>query len=95
MSTGQKSGKGTHGSLTKAGKVRRNTPINVNNLRKVVKPIKGKGKESGKIQGSVTMIMHHKKKHACPRVAKKRLAHLRMTQEEGGLGHNIGQWREP
>jgi hypothetical protein len=93
MSTGQKSGKGTHGSLTKAGKVRHNTPLDVDALRKVVKPVKKKGNSAG--VATITMVMHHKKKHDCPRVAKKRLAHLRMTQSEGGLDRKAGQWYCP
>lgn len=90
-SQGKKGGQGSHGSITKAGKVRHDSPKNWELARKVTKPIR-KGKE---IVGTTTVSRNHKRKHNCPRVANKRLAHLRMSVEDGGLGREAGQWSGP
>ena len=60
MSTGQKSGKGTHGALIKAGKVRNNTPKCNVESRKVNKIVRTKDSVRTEIK-----IRNHRKKHAC------------------------------
>jgi ribosomal protein S30 len=84
---GKKGGKGTHGSLTKAGKVRHNFPKNWETARKADKYIKKKDGVKTKVQ----VIRWHKKKHLGPRIRNKRLAYMRGEEKFGGLGRAVGQ----
>ena len=98
MSTSTQSkrgGQGSHGSITKAGKVRRVSPMDWTNARRVVKPIKTRDKATNTmlVTGTVTMIRLHKKKHGGPRISKKRIAFLRDNKH--GLDRKAGQWCPP
>ena len=94
-SASKRGGQGSHGSLTKAGKMRKQQPLNWGNARKTKKIIKGKGREAGKVIGTTDVVNWHKKKHLGPRMRNRRIAHLRMTTKEGGLDRASGQWRGP
>ena len=88
--TSKKGGKGTHGSLSKAGKVRHVSPKNWNDARRANKVVRKKGSVI-----TVVVTRNHKKKHASPLRRNKRLAHLRGDQKQGGLGREAGQYYPP
>jgi len=75
----KKGGKGTHGSLTKAGKVRSVSPKWDNERRKNKK----------------SLPQRHRKKHSTPLRRNRRLAHLRGDTKQGGLGREAGQYYPP
>jgi ribosomal protein S30 len=94
-SSSKRGGQGSHGSLTKAGKMRHQQPLNWSNARKTKKLLKGKGREAGKVIGTSEVMNWHKKKHDNPRLSKRRNAHRRLSEEDGGLGREVGQWKGP
>ena len=88
--TSKKGGRGTHGSLSKAGKVRTVSPKNWDNARKANKVVRKKGSII-----TIVVTRNHKKKHAGPLKRNKRLAHLRGSPKQGGLGREAGQYYPP
>jgi ribosomal protein S30 len=90
-SQSKRGGQGSHGSLTKAGKVRNNTPKCDVAPRKVTKIIRGK---DSAIRTEIK-VRNHRKKHLGPKMANRRLARLRTPTTQGGLGREAGQWRGP
>lgn len=75
----KKGGKGTHGSLSKAGKVRDVSPKWETERRKNKKNV----------------LQKHRKKHSGPLQRNKRLAHLRGDRKQGGLERESGQYYPP